>query len=113
METLGAQTPIAFGIEDLRETAALARLNLSEEEINASLGAFSEMLSYFAAMQEADSDTAAFGKNLSEVHDERFAAASGHFRPDEPHPQDVRTAEKILSLAAETDGRFIVMPNVL
>jgi aspartyl-tRNA(Asn)/glutamyl-tRNA(Gln) amidotransferase subunit C len=44
-------------IEDLRETAALAHLNLDEKELSGAFSAFEQMLGYFAAMQAADHDS--------------------------------------------------------
>jgi aspartyl-tRNA(Asn)/glutamyl-tRNA(Gln) amidotransferase subunit C len=43
-----------MNIEDLRETAALAHLNLDERELSGAFPAFEEMLGFFAAMRTAD-----------------------------------------------------------
>jgi aspartyl-tRNA(Asn)/glutamyl-tRNA(Gln) amidotransferase subunit C len=103
-------------IGDLRETAALAHLNLSEEELNAAFPAFEQMLGYFAAMQAADRDEALAPRGGAP---EGMAAVSrvvdsGWFRPDgsaDPCPET--SNEQLLNNAGERDGRFLVIPNVL
>jgi aspartyl-tRNA(Asn)/glutamyl-tRNA(Gln) amidotransferase subunit C len=76
-------------IEDLKVTAALAHLNLDEGELQSAFPAFEQMLGFFAAMQAADEDTAAFPAEAAA--DFRHVAAAGanvrtvissHFRPD-------------------------------
>jgi aspartyl-tRNA(Asn)/glutamyl-tRNA(Gln) amidotransferase subunit C len=99
-------------IEDLQETADLAHLNMDEKELAGAFPAFEQMLGYFAAMQAADKDEAAFavgnaalgnsvfsnavpgnsaaGNPAANVADSGSAVsaavsrtvASGHFRPD-------------------------------
>ena len=54
-------------IEDLRETAALAHLNLDDEALDAAFPAFEQMLGFFAAMQSADEDTAAFAAPVTKL----------------------------------------------
>ena len=95
-------------LKDLQETAALARLNMSGEELEKTFPAFEETLSFFAVMQEAGIDgktetPAAFGKTVS----------SGRLRPDTVLPPGEDLFESMLSQAGERDGRFIVIPNVL
>jgi aspartyl-tRNA(Asn)/glutamyl-tRNA(Gln) amidotransferase subunit C len=120
-------------IEDLKETAALARLNMDEAELSAAFPAFEQMLGFFAVMQAADADEAAFGAPLkgpaaagappgtdsfrgTSLEDTGItrAAASGGYRLDAAGavpPDDLN--EKILDNAGERDGRFLVIPNVL
>ncbi|MDR0555157.1 MAG: aspartyl/glutamyl-tRNA amidotransferase subunit C [Treponema sp.] len=108
-------------IDDLRETAALARLNLDESELAAALPAFEQMLAFFADMQAADEDTDAFPVPISGLSRTVRAVSSGHFRADNagsPHTTlnsltgDADSAA-LLDNAGEQDGRFIVIPNVL
>jgi aspartyl-tRNA(Asn)/glutamyl-tRNA(Gln) amidotransferase subunit C len=107
-----------MNIEDLRETAALAYLNLGDEELAAAFPAFEQMLGYFAAMQAADKDEAAFGGGPEAAPAGLSALArtvsSGHFRHDN---QNSHTSEDItgpmLDNSGERDGRFVVVPNVL
>jgi aspartyl-tRNA(Asn)/glutamyl-tRNA(Gln) amidotransferase subunit C len=107
-------------IEDLRETAALAHLNLTEEELTASFPAFEQMLGFFAAMQAADEDRAAgfppveAGGNFSGI---TGSAGSGHFRSDGACQNNSADSQDhlrdLLDNAGDRDGRFIVVPNVL
>ena len=123
-------------IEDLRETAVLARLNMDDAELAAAFPAFEQMLGFFAVMQAADRDEAAFGAPLKgpagspaagapsgtgsfrgtsaeDTGITRIVASDG-YRPDAAGavpPDDLN--EKILNNAGERDGRFLVIPNVL
>ncbi|MDR2070297.1 MAG: aspartyl/glutamyl-tRNA amidotransferase subunit C [Treponema sp.] len=108
-------------------TAQLAHLNLDEGELAASFPAFEQMLGFFAAMQMADGDTAAFPAPESRRTDAAGANArtvfAGHFRPDVYNPNNAHTtasnglnhpaAPNLIENAGERDGRFIVVPNVL
>jgi aspartyl-tRNA(Asn)/glutamyl-tRNA(Gln) amidotransferase subunit C len=89
-------------LADLRETAALARINMSGDDLEKTFPAFEQMLSFFAIMQ---------GNNTAEQTD--FTAVSGSLRPDTASPSDDDLFESMLSQAPERDGRFIVIPNVL
>jgi aspartyl-tRNA(Asn)/glutamyl-tRNA(Gln) amidotransferase subunit C len=103
-------------IEDLQETAALAHLNLEAEELAGAFPAFEQMLGYFAAMQAADEDRAAFpdaagfGAAIASFSAAR-SVSSDHFRSDNP-PND-QPAGDLLNNAGDRDGPFIVVPNVL
>jgi aspartyl-tRNA(Asn)/glutamyl-tRNA(Gln) amidotransferase subunit C len=88
----------------LRETAALARINMSGDDMEKTFPAFEQMLSFFAAMKR-DSD------NTGEQPD--FTAVAGSLRPDTAAAPDEDLFESMLSQAPERDGRFIVIPNVL
>ncbi|GHU60762.1 hypothetical protein FACS189445_1020 [Spirochaetia bacterium] len=125
-------------IEDLQITAQLAHLNMDETELAAAFPAFEQMLGFFAAMQAADTDSAAFPEAaLTAV----FTAASqsvpsAHFRPDtvdrrsnnlNPNDSHITSSNglndetlvsrtlvrDLLNNAGDRDGRFIVVPNVL
>jgi aspartyl-tRNA(Asn)/glutamyl-tRNA(Gln) amidotransferase subunit C len=103
-------------IRDLRETAALARLNLDDAGLEAAFPAFEQMLGYFALMQAADSDAEAFPQAVS--GDGRLSVESGFFRPDGPESgsgalADNSSVDGLIANAEERDGRFIVVPNVL
>jgi aspartyl-tRNA(Asn)/glutamyl-tRNA(Gln) amidotransferase subunit C len=111
-------------IEDLKVTSQLAHLNLTEEELTGAFPAFEQMLGFFAAMQAADEDTAAFDVSVSrpDTANARMVLA-GHFRPDTHNPNNAHTTASnglnqppirdLIDNAAERDGRFIVVPNVL
>ena len=100
-------------LTDLRETADLAHLNLSEEELRGAFPAFEQMLSFFAAMQAADTDGTlpAISGQTEGMAASAKVVASGYFRPDEAHAAE--SLCDLLSKAGERDGRFIVIPNVL
>jgi aspartyl-tRNA(Asn)/glutamyl-tRNA(Gln) amidotransferase subunit C len=113
-----------MNIEDLRETAALAHLNLGDGELAAAFPAFEQMLGYFAAMQAADKDEAAFGAaGGAEAAPAGLSAlartvSSGHFRHDNqnsnsPGNPSEDPGSPMLDNSGERDGRFIVVPNVL
>ena len=102
-------------LTDLRETADLAHLNLSEEELRGALPAFEQMLSFFAAMQAADTDgtlPAVSGQTEGMAASAKVVAA-GYFRPDTARPAENGLGESMLAKAGERDGPFIVIPNVL
>ena len=97
-------------IEDLKETASLARLNIDESTLAAMLPAFEQMVGYFAQMQEADNDFDAFP--------DEFARAGDQNRVNAPFFNSVNLVsnsvnENLLNNAGPRDGRFIVIPNVL
>jgi aspartyl-tRNA(Asn)/glutamyl-tRNA(Gln) amidotransferase subunit C len=109
-------------IEDLRETAALAHLNLDEGELSAAFPAFEEMLGFFALMRAADGATSP-GPSPAESPAAGISAAarivsSGWFRGDgsarDGDPiRGEDTVEQMLNSAGGRDGRFVVVPNVL
>jgi aspartyl-tRNA(Asn)/glutamyl-tRNA(Gln) amidotransferase subunit C len=109
-------------IEDLKETAELAHLNLTSEELAAAFPAFEQMLGYFAAMQAADQDESLFAQAGSAretpVPAGQNAGArivdSLFFRTDAPAAVNTETlVSDLLDNAGERDGRFLVIPNVL
>jgi aspartyl-tRNA(Asn)/glutamyl-tRNA(Gln) amidotransferase subunit C len=109
-----------MNIEDLKETAGLAHLNLRDEELEAAFPSFTEMLGFFAAMQEADNDASLFPKGGVEAPPGQNAVArsagAAFFRSDSSGAGgeiNVHLNETILNNAGERDGRFLVIPNVL
>ena len=107
-------------IRVLQETADLARISMSKEELLNSFPAFEEMLSYFAAMEAADKDKTAFPPD--ESRSESSAAFfrrvnAAYFRGDSVTAFSSDSHEdpgkKMIEKAGERDGRFIVIPNVL
>jgi aspartyl-tRNA(Asn)/glutamyl-tRNA(Gln) amidotransferase subunit C len=118
---------LSMDIEDLKVTAQLAHLNLDEGELASAFPAFERMLGFFAAMQAADGDVAAFPAPGSRRTDAAGAnartALAGHFRPDVHDPNNAHTTASnglnqpvipnLIDNAGERDGRFIVVPNVL
>jgi aspartyl-tRNA(Asn)/glutamyl-tRNA(Gln) amidotransferase subunit C len=113
-------------LKDLRETAALAHLNLDENELSGAFPAFEEMLGFFAAMQTAGGEGQETGggpgAGISAVAqtvssgwfrgDAGVSNTAGGTRPGDP-PAAEETVERMLDSAGERDGRFVVVPNVL
>ena len=106
-----------MNIEDLRETTRLAHLNMDDDALAAAFPAFEQMLGFFAAMQAADHDHAAFPFPPLETPDSpgSLTVTSNHFREDRGdtpfHPSPLK--EQMLDNAGERDGGFVVIPNVL
>ncbi|MDR2304755.1 MAG: aspartyl/glutamyl-tRNA amidotransferase subunit C [Treponema sp.] len=105
-------------IEDLKVTAALAHLNLSDGELAAAFPAFEQMLGYFAAMQAADNDPALQGAGGEDSIAGKVQVTSACFRPDQGLESAGRIdtaglGETMLENAGGRDGRFVVVPNVL
>jgi aspartyl-tRNA(Asn)/glutamyl-tRNA(Gln) amidotransferase subunit C len=104
-------------MDDLRETAALAHLNLDEKELSGAFSAFEQMLGYFAAMQAAEkpalSPATSPATGISAV---ARTVESDKFRPDsrpQGSPGGEEVINRMLDSAGERDGRFVVVPNVL
>ncbi|MDR3148246.1 MAG: aspartyl/glutamyl-tRNA amidotransferase subunit C [Treponema sp.] len=107
-----------MNIEDLRETAALAHLNLDEQELSGAFPAFEEMLGFFAAMRAADGEVApeaVEGSPAAGISAVARIVDSPWFRGDLTvgGGKTGETVEQMLNSAGERDGRFVVVPNVL
>ncbi|MDR0411408.1 MAG: aspartyl/glutamyl-tRNA amidotransferase subunit C [Treponema sp.] len=101
-------------IKDLQETAALARLNLRDDELASAYPAFEQMLGFFAAMQAADNDMEAFTAPIMNLSRDARVVDSAFFRADAPtHPLTDVENEALLAAAGGRDARFILIPNVL
>ena len=101
---------------DLRETAELARLNMSKEDLEKISPAFEQMLSFFAVMQAAETDKAlpVVSGQVDGMAASAQLVAAGNLRPDaEQSVVEKDLFENLLSQAPERDGRFMVIPNVL
>jgi aspartyl-tRNA(Asn)/glutamyl-tRNA(Gln) amidotransferase subunit C len=99
-------------LDDLAVTAALAHLDLKEEELAAALPSFERMLAYFSAMREADSDEAAFGGDLARFEPSSHVFFAGNtVRADAAAPS--KLADTLLDGAAELESRYLIVPNVL
>ncbi|MBN2873480.1 MAG: aspartyl/glutamyl-tRNA amidotransferase subunit C [Spirochaetales bacterium] len=121
--------------DDLQATAALAHLDLSEDEVAAALPAFELMLEYFAAMKAADTDVDAFGVSISslppttqpfsignrlrsdtnDLYQNNYNNTNNPARINPNTNQNTLSnrANEILERAPESENRFIVIPNVL
>ncbi|MDR2864679.1 MAG: aspartyl/glutamyl-tRNA amidotransferase subunit C [Spirochaetaceae bacterium] len=110
-------------IEELRVSAELAHIKLDEAELSEAFPAFEQILSFFSAMQAADND----GTLICEESSHAPPADSTWFRRDDQSGQDEGKCKApsctdvlvdidpavLIQKAGETDGRFIVIPNVL
>jgi hypothetical protein len=118
-------------IEDLKVTARLAHLGLSEEDLGAALPAFEQMLDYFAVMQTADGSRAdsSGSADIKAVHSDlvlsihqfnnaNFPANSTNLDTNSlnnsgNHNENQAFNNNLLNQAGERNGNFIVVPNVL
>jgi aspartyl-tRNA(Asn)/glutamyl-tRNA(Gln) amidotransferase subunit C len=105
-------------IDDLVTTAGLARLNLDRAALEKAYPAFEEMLLFFADMQDADTDTAAFGLPIEGLSRDAREGDSSLFRPDDEagggaYNPNLSLNGAFLENAGERDGPFVVVPNVL
>ena len=118
-------------IDELKETAAMAHIRLDEGEAAGMVPVLTELLAFFDSMQAAEKDRAAFPEGLAPVSaalagvfgncrtvDSRFYQSAA---PEEASGANISGSdagsrglgESLLDNAAERDGRFVVVPNVL
>jgi aspartyl-tRNA(Asn)/glutamyl-tRNA(Gln) amidotransferase subunit C len=98
-------------IEDLKKTAALAHLNLDEDELAAVFPAFEQMLRYFGAIQAADEDRAAFPETLDSTGTDNFPIADSVFFCSDNN-DTLSNTNDLINNAGKRDGRFVAIPNV-
>jgi Asp-tRNA(Asn)/Glu-tRNA(Gln) amidotransferase C subunit len=96
-------------ITDLRETAALAHLSMTDSELKGVFPAFEQMLSFFSAMDDSGIDAA--GALSGALNSARIVGAD-QFRPDAV-PAGKRAETDLVANAGDRDGPFILIPNVL
>jgi len=103
-----ARIPVFNGLQQNMErveldiTAQLARLELSEEEIQSFELAVVQMLEYFSKMKEFDVEGLPPTAQITENNRTRRDVASAN-----------EDTTALLSNAPELEDRFIVIPNVL
>lgn len=90
-------------IEELHITAELAQLELTESEMAALAEAVSQMVDYFARMQEIDVD------GLPPTT--HALLTRNRLRPDSVRESTL--ADDLLESAPDLEDRFVVIPNVL
>ena len=102
-------------LNDLQETAGLARLIMSEQELQTLSPAFDQLISLLSTMETAGSDIAMPPVTCQAdfVTTSAKPVNSDWFRPDTEQPTPADTIEFMLSQAPKRDGNFIVIPNVL
>jgi Asp-tRNA(Asn)/Glu-tRNA(Gln) amidotransferase C subunit len=96
-------------LKDLKQTAALARLGLSEQELQAILPDFEQMLLLIDLMQTDDQSS----NTISKLSSERIVSSDFFRRDKDDSISCERFTDRILTQAGERDGCFIVIPNVL
>ena len=96
----------------MRESAALARINMGEDELVEVYPAFERMASFFTIMEDSGGNSALpVPGEQAEVP--ANTVSSGLLRPDTATAAEEGVFESMLSQSPEHDGRFIVIPNVL
>jgi len=90
-------------LQELRITAALAYLDLKDEEYETLGAAVEQMLQYFSKMREVDIEGLPPTTHAL-VRDNRT-------RPDQA--RSFADTDSLLENAPETEDRFIVIPNIL
>jgi len=89
--------------EDVQKVATLARLKLTEEELQQIGQQLGGILDYIAVLDEVD---------VSDVEPMAHVAdVSNAFRADETRPRLLR--EESLSNAPKTDGKYFLVPQIL
>ncbi len=89
--------------EELYTTAYMARLKITEEEVEKLKAAFSQMVEYFDKMKEID---------VSNLEPTTHALLTSN-RVRKDIVKEHNKTEAILDNAPELEDRFIVTPNVL
>ena len=92
-----------MNLDELYLTAKLAKLDLGEKEAEKLAVEVSRMLEYFSVMEKVD----VTGLDATV----QIPGQENIIRPDTVSSIDV--TEKLISNAPESEGRFIIIPNVL
>lgn len=92
-----------MNLDELYLTAKLAKLDLGEKEAENLALEVSRMLEYFSVMEKVD--VTGLDSTVQTLGQENIT------RPDIVSSVDV--TEKLISNAPESEGRFIIIPNVL
>ncbi len=91
----------ALSKEELKHIADIARLELSEEELNAFSSQLEAVLEYFSTIQKYDTGE---GSGKSEKSFTHLLKGEEPFREDTPSPSDI--AELIVQNFSKRSGRF-------
>jgi aspartyl-tRNA(Asn)/glutamyl-tRNA(Gln) amidotransferase subunit C len=89
--------------EDVRKVAHLARLNLTDGELDRFTGQLADVLAYVEQLNSIDTANVAPMAHAVEL--------SNVFRTDEP--RDSLPREAALANAPRTDGRYFLVPPIL
>jgi len=99
--TAAASGPITPS--QVRRVARLARLDISEAELEAVRGSLASVLGYMDRIRSLD---------LAGVSPLTHASAAGN-RLDRDEPGETLTAEQVRAMAPAMDGPFVVVPKVV
>ncbi|GMO53343.1 MAG: hypothetical protein Ta2G_11260 [Termitinemataceae bacterium] len=108
---------MSVDIGELKTTAVLAHLNMSEDALKKTHPSFEEMLGFFEAMKKADTDSEAFCTPINSLPVQTIQGDSEFFRHDElsanQNTAENKLNETLLDNCGEKDTNFFVVPNVL
>ena len=96
-------TPSALTLEETRHVAKLARLQLTEAELEACRHDLAAILAHVATLGELDLEGV---EPMAHPGDR-----TNRIDPDEP--EDSLSAKEVLAIAPETEGPFVAVPKVL
>ena len=111
MSESNSSTPAAVSLEEVRHVAALASLQLTEEEEPRMQRDLNAVLGYIASLNELDTTGVEPMAQVSQVLDLPVATAGADLRLDTEKPSVDRAA--VMREAPETDGRFFKVPKVI
>jgi aspartyl-tRNA(Asn)/glutamyl-tRNA(Gln) amidotransferase subunit C len=95
--------PDSLTAAEVRKVAHLARLSLTDEEIDRFTRQLGDVLNYVAQLNEVDTEHVAPMAHAVEL--------SNVFRPDEPRESLPRA--DALANAPKSDGRYFLVPQIL
>lgn len=98
-------------LDDVRHVAALANLQLTQEEEPRMQRDLNAILSHVAMLNSLDTTGVPAMAQVGEMLQEQPALAGATLRPDEQKPSVDRAA--VMHEAPETDGRFFKVPKVI
>jgi aspartyl-tRNA(Asn)/glutamyl-tRNA(Gln) amidotransferase subunit C len=104
-------TAATVSLEDVRHVAALASLELTDDELPRLAKDLNSVLGYIAQLNELDTREIAPMAQAAEVLGLAAAEQGETLRPDVVRPSLDRSA--VMTEAPETDGRFFKVPKVI
>ncbi len=97
--------------DEVRHVAALASLQLTEDEVPRMQRDLNSVLDYIAMLNELDTTGVPAMAQVSQILDLPASDAGADLRPDTEKPSVDRAA--VMQEAPETDGRFFKVPKVI
>ncbi len=90
--------------QEVKKIANLARLGLSDQELQASAKNLADILDHFAVIQKVDTSAVAEATNMSDLHNIT--------RADEAQPHMLCSTDELLANAPSIQGRHIKVKAV-